>query len=394
MIPTIQQTGGKSITTWEEDFKNHPVHTTVQNVKEKLDSYSAGEDSSAISLLSRFIQIINYIDMCLENTNPALVPKAPLDQINAQVSATVGQLDNYTSNKNQGHLTNANNHAEAAAAQCIHLPQPSHKTNKSFSKIVSDSYETSKRFISEITAVKNTFETDLANVNKHSEKLEEKIKKQEQTIEDHKTRLDTILSEFQSQFSEMEAKRSQKFSDKADKQTETFNSLLDKFSLENKGLQDEIIDKLTTQIDESRLSAKSAIKFLEEKKQEALDLVGVIGNICVTGNFKNIANDEQKIANRYRRIAIVAILYIPVQYASKESDRHRKNERKNRRLELELASIDPFLENLPLEKRNNLKETLAQRYFAQPDQDTPSDSIPPNALLDLLKSAVDSLAKK
>lgn len=63
------------------------------------------------------------------------------------------------------------------------------------------------------------------------------------------------------------------------------------------------------------------------------------------------------------RIIAAATLSYLATYASRESSKHRKLENFNRKLELELASIESFIEILPEEKKQSIKEKLAEKYF-------------------------------
>lgn len=146
--------------------------------------------------------------------------------------------------------------------------------------------------------------------------------------------------------------------------------------------------------------AEDTIIFLTQKRDEAAKLLNVVGNITFTGNYNRIANQERRTANILRgvsltfmiagiivigtivlhisqpgfdwklipfRIGIGAIFFIPVLYAARESDRHRQREVTSRKMELELASIGPFLELLPEDKRIELKSKLTEKFFGQPE---------------------------
>lgn len=116
----------------------------------------------------------------------------------------------------------------------------------------------------------------------------------------------------------------------------------------------------------------------------------------VTGNYQNIANSHKSNADFWRIMAIIfmtvfsgllvwtiidlssagfdwvkstirlvaaAALSYPATYAARESSKHRKLETQNRNAELELASINPFIENLSDDKKQIIKEKLAEKYF-------------------------------
>ncbi len=63
------------------------------------------------------------------------------------------------------------------------------------------------------------------------------------------------------------------------------------------------------------------------------------------------------------RIIAVSFLIYPAQYAAKESTEHRKLENINRKIELDLAIINPFIELLNDSTKKQIKEKLVDRYF-------------------------------
>lgn len=168
---------------------------------------------------------------------------------------------------------------------------------------------------------------------------------------------------------------------------------------------------------------------IDKKRSDAVDLVQVIGNVGVTGNYKMEANAERRSANIFRWIALGAMalivvgigatlwaalkadatwqqvllrlgitiaLSIPAAYAARESERHRQLERRYRRLELELSSIDAYLVKIPEETRNTLKVKLAERFFGQNESEMKAESADKtvSSVLDILKLAIANLSKK
>jgi hypothetical protein len=101
--------------------------------------------------------------------------------------------------------------------------------------------------------------------------------------------------------------------------------------------------------------------------------------------------DWKLIAFRYVN---VIIFILPAAYAITESARHRKMEHRYRRMQLELASIDPFLESLPKEQRDGLKKTLAERIFAQPETPDERPAIGVKQAFGLIEKAVDNLTTR
>lgn len=97
------------------------------------------------------------------------------------------------------------------------------------------------------------------------------------------------------------------------------------------------------------------------------------------------------------RILAAAVLTYPAIYASRESSKHRALETYNRNLELELASIGPFIEMLDEDKKQKIKEELVTKYFGnQKDQmnvKEGDDEVSLNALDKIVKIITPFLKK-
>ena len=149
-------------------------------------------------------------------------------------------------------------------------------------------------------------------------------------------------------------------------------------------------------VGETQSTADAELGTLRQKQDQAAKIIGIIGNIGVTGNYQRIADQEGRKANLFRWIAVgcmgtmlacvivivvsvsadefswevalfrlLAVLAFagPAWYCGWESERHRATEQRNRRIELELASMKPFVEDLPEEKQQEILADLAPEYF-------------------------------
>ena len=77
----------------------------------------------------------------------------------------------------------------------------------------------------------------------------------------------------------------------------------------------------------------------------------------------DISSDTFDWTKSLVRILAAAALSYPATYAARESSKHRKLENLNRKAELELAAINPFIELLPEQKKQEIKEKLVEKYF-------------------------------
>ena len=102
---------------------------------------------------------------------------------------------------------------------------------------------------------------------------------------------------------------------------------------------------------------------------------------------------EWKIA--FLRIVSIGIVAIPAFYVVRESDIHRRNERRNRKFQLELTAIDPYLKTMPQVEQDKLKVTLADRFFGQPEPVTEKeDAVKAKTVFGLLETLLKELLGK
>ncbi|WP_231291054.1 hypothetical protein, partial [Thioalkalivibrio sp. ALE6] len=245
------------------------------------------------------------------------------------------------------------------------------------------------------------------------ERAESNVHELDAKYEEQNTKLGTLQSTLNSKMQELEA---QFAAEQAERSTE-FESQA---------------EKIQSAADEELLSIKKSadetLTGLSEKKSEAERIVSLIGNIGLTGNFKGAASREKKSADRLRIIALACFLgmvvvvlatlfvsvengfdpwlalfrlgaalslIVPAAYAARESSRHRTRENKNRQAELELASIDAYLETLPEDKRMEIKADLTGKFFGHDTEDEKNErDVTSDSLAGLLKEAINALGRR
>ncbi len=152
-----------------------------------------------------------------------------------------------------------------------------------------------------------------------------------------------------------------------------------------------------------RKSADEATTKLNEKLDEASRIVGLIANTGMAGHYQIIANREWKwmwimrwVAGLFFlgaiaaiglliwmvhsaqvdwemvvfRFALVVVVLVPALYFARESARHMQREAHNRRIELELSALQPFIARLPDKEAQEIIKKKADQYFGQ---EPPSD---------------------
>lgn len=421
---------------WDDKFNEHAIHASIENLTERLeDKELISEDLNMIEIIDRIVQAKSYAEICLQNLIPALVNHAHLSKANSYLSSITSEINSYISNKNMGHLNNTSAHIDNLMAQINALPITKHPiTEQSFTKSLTEFKKLTEKSFTELKKSKDELLESVETITNDSTDQKYKLEELVAEVEKHDENIKTSIDSFNERFDASE----QRYSETLDETTNSFNSKYQTFSddINNKlnanvDSNKEKVEELLTehkeiynkQLELQKSDAQAVLEELEKKKVEASTLLQIIGNIGITGNYQKIANNEKKAADNWRRIALglmigmvliigvtifisaangfdwklalfrvgaAFVLAIPAAYAAKESARHRTLENHNRRSELELASLDPFLEKLPKETRDKVKEELTKKFFglnsAEPKTEEPVSN---KAIFDLLKAAID-----
>lgn len=382
-----------------EIFKSHFVFEKLDQFHQVLETDNAKE-KIGIDSLAFFDATYNYIKDKLKVTIPLLIQEPELASLVSEIDAGTTQINAFLGNNNPGNLTNATNNFYSALNRVRNLPFPVSKGDFDFSKsiadfqqIVQDKYEILEEENSKLKENLNTTEKDLVAKQNQIGEIEKKLAAKEAEIQN-------VLSTYQTEYtnlkatinSNIEADR-KKFNELIEGDRAIFGDDINKDKINFKKEFDQALIS-------SDLLSTDLINKLNVKLEEANKIVNIIGNVGVTGNYQNIANENRTNANIWRWIAIffmvlmsgllvwsiielgnadfnlykslvrviaAAVLTYPAIYAAKESTKHRNLETKNRNMELELASIGPFIEMLPEEKKQKIKEELVDKYFGNHD---------------------------
>jgi hypothetical protein len=159
---------------------------------------------------------------------------------------------------------------------------------------------------------------------------------------------------------------------------------------------------------------------IEDKRKHVEKLVGVIGNLGVTSGYVRAANQARwgmwgwqgaTLASlitlswlAYRTLGLLedhgghfnwggfagrALLLVSLgviaAYSGNQADKLFVDERRNRKLALELEAIGPYLAPLPLEEQNKFRLQIGDRSFGR-DADAHEHRKSPASVLDLFKS--------
>jgi hypothetical protein len=411
-------------------YKTHLVFERLEQLRQSLSSESLSE-KIGIENFSFLETVFFYIKDKLNLTNSILVQEAELTNLASEIEAGTNQINTFIGNNNIGHITNAINNLNSAITRTRNLPIPISKNDFDFSKSVAHFQQTVQSAYEGLQSLNNKLKVDLEAAQNNLVTKQQKIEALEKQLADKQTEIQNVLIKYNSDFeilktnanTTIEAER-KKFSDNFEVDRKAFKELIDTDKETFKKAYETQKKAFDTESD-------AIIERLEQKLAEANKIVNIVGNVGVTGNYQKIANQHKLSANFFRWIALgfmvvmsgmliysiielsntdfnlykslvrilaAAVLTYPAVYAARESSRHRNLETQNRNLELELASIGPFIELLPEDKKQKIKETLVEKYFGKnsnldSDRKEDGDDVSINGLEKILKTILPYIKK-
>jgi hypothetical protein len=125
-----------------------------------------------------------------------------------------------------------------------------------------------------------------------------------------------------------------------------------------------------------------------------LALLGLIG-FAITIFILGVTNEDPTVLSWPIvgwRVFVATAFGLLAAYSARQADKHDQTRRRYRKMELELASISPYLHDVPEEKMIEIKMELAKKMFGQVDQiPAKSDKQTTGTLTDVIEMAMDTI---
>lgn len=407
----------------DDQYNSHPVWGHLDRVDELLDETEnrlSEAGTEAVESHARTRSVSRYSRSLLDRSNPGLVALSRLANLQNQLQSVSNELDAFNSNGNAQHLVNAANNCDNVLGQVAGLPAVV------LSEDVGEIREDIASFRKSAAGYLRGVDSEAKNLHNSLKKSGERADELTREIQDQKGRLDQAIAQFQqqsqdtvskqqnqateilnqqqAQFSDAQEKRANQFQDELRKTTDELDKAVEKAGQTVDGLVERVTREADQLIEGTSGKSDDLMAQLEEKLEEARRIVNVVGNVGMTGDYQRNAEAQRKAADRWRwaaiglfvlaaamvalllgffaptelgvaptirRAVIALILVVPAYYAAQQSRDHRALERRYRSMELELASMNPYLELLPEELQQAVKAELAARYFGGLDGEAP-----------------------
>lgn len=367
-------------------YKDHPIRATLNRMQELLDKepFNAPDlslDEEATFNRDKIQNVVKSLVSLLSQSPASLVAESALNIMNSNLQQPLGELTAFESTGNRGHLATAVSSIEQNVLNYTwaFLPSVTSQSKEEIANIIDSQQERSQEALASLVKQRNEL-TDQISA------LKESVAEQENRI----TELNEINSRIKAESGAAVANLEGLFSKSQTDRELKYEELIQTAKIALAKSQDDFAQSAVTTIDQ-----------LDGYKNDAARIVQVVGDIGVTGNYQNIANQESKNANIWRRVTValfgcgiglaaltfwrfyhepvtslntaaiaIRLLYAlaitaPAFYTARESARHRTNADRARQTELELASLGPFIELMKDADKEEIRKSLIDRYFGK-----------------------------
>lgn len=376
----------------EDKVNEHPSLSKAGELVTFLDDLESLDWNTEIrESLHRIRRVSQHFLDHIASVDPELCSFQALKGIDQQLAKIRQELNQFKSNKSVNHLANANTAADSVLTTMRALWVPVVDLD------LDQVREAIGSFRKSVGQNARYAEQDLTKIRREVEELRQEISSMKSSIKEERSRADAVVSELQSQFSKAEDSRRNEFASslkEEEEKMEAARSSFDEKSKINLEKSEKALEDIASQLNER---SENTIDDIESLKGKAERLVHVIANTGMVGGYQRVANEERNAGRFWDAVSLCALVGMVsfaifafkgtleefevgaflarfgvvltfgalAGYGARQADKHHRVERRNRRVELELASIDPFLAELPEEERNQVKAAVADRLFAR-----------------------------
>lgn len=417
------------MSTWKQNYESVQAPQRISEALALLDTAKT-ETLSPTDLVNfaRLQKALRILNARMASLDPELFHANAWANVGSWLANVVTYVRDFAQSANLSQLQNANNTVD----EVLNVLSPIDGAPPSeFIRALTDATSAfEQRLIDELESLRKKAqqsEAQLAKLVAQSQAATADVESLRQTIEVQKARLDQSIAEFQKQFSQAEATRAAEFATASQRFLAEFSKLKsDLDALANDAAATRAAEWSVLK-EGSEKASKEFMEFFAKRQAEVNEIFGAIGSASLSGHFARTADADARAANLLRWIALtlmaamivvggvsfyqsfehpdvdwkiflfrlgtVFVIAIPAIYAAQESSKHRRREQQNRKLQVELASIDAYLVQLPEAKRHELKEKLTEKFFGQPDSPERDEPVTRHQLFDLLSDVLKTLTK-
>jgi hypothetical protein len=384
------------VTDRDDALEKHELWNTLDSIESALPNFADDieEDSDAMFALSRVRATVEYVRSRIGRSDPELLPISILDQLQIQSNNVLQGLTGVQSpNRNRRREPSLDN----ASMECDQLIL----ITGSIPVVLTSDDANDLR--DRVSALRRTFGQYRNSLGREQESLRTQFQELcselnalRSEIESEKGKLTDAVAQSTSEESRASDERDKAAKEQRDVFEHRYDQLEDSLMDQSRNLLMETTDWLNKRKSDVDDTTNMLLNDMNAKLEEAKELVGLVANTAVAGDYQRNADYERKRADLWSFAAIglfgvtVLLVFLALQYwitpeqetvgqvgrfliavpvgaaagyAIQQSREHRARERYYRSLELELAALSPYIDTLPEPTKQELKAALTSRYF-------------------------------
>lgn len=408
------------------------LQTLLDKITEIESQIKADDFVDDSSLYNKLITTLKVLENRLKTQNSLLFD---IPNITNSIQNNLNNLFSYTKSfgdsKNKIYIKNINDTLNAIIPIINTIPVTlKGETAANLNKILQDFENSNTTIIEELKKEKAILETQLTE-------LKTQVSTLEKRIETKNTELDNISSNQQNQFSAAQEKRLNDFSDKIKEFENSFNEQ-----------KKEQLDNYTSTFDKLNKSAEGKLQSMKEIQDKIEKIYNIVGQESIVGSQKMYADRAKDFANilfwssivlmiafactviwpvlrvvctdvivfdntktladinweiLLYRLPISALLLLPAIYMANESKKQRDKENKYRELEIKMAAIEPYFNNICenckdnntlLPEKDAVKLELAKQLLIPTTTSSDKNVIIPTDVSELIENILKVVCKK
>jgi hypothetical protein len=413
---------------WKSAFDAQQAYQLVQKCLAALEAAKLeGLSPEGLAEYSRLLKVLKILAARFSKLDPELFNLSAWGNLASWLNNAHAQINGFGQNRNIGHLHNANSFIDNLLD--LFRPLDTGATVEEFKSIADANAVFQQKIVEDLQSVRargDEIKKHLDSLSAAIAQAKARLDENNQVIQQQKTRLDQSIAEFQKQFSSAQDSRAKDFTAELRNHSDEFLKQEKLFETQFNGTTSQRKQEYEVFLEDIRKQSHAHLDFLKKRENEVDKIFGAIGATAFAGNFKITADNEARAANLWRWIALalmgamiavgayafyfsighetdwrvfafrlgtVIVLAVPAAYAANESSKHREREKLNRKVHLELASIDAYLVLLPEDKRNAIKGNLAEKFFGVPLLKEHGDEVTQKDFFGVLTTVLNNLTK-
>lgn len=386
-------TNGGNVKT--EDFHSHTLWNTLDALQAKVEGdLHLTEDEDRYNA-RRLHAVVEYLDS-LRDVDPVLLEPQALNDMGSHLQQVLNALDSYLADPDgnrqylasaAGYILNVTTNARTQLVPFV--PDEAQRAAKAASTRFKNALDAEvQRLKAEVDALSEQLAGEKQQREADDEAAQERLSALTATIAEREATVDTLTTKLNAQ---IDLQRTS-FEQEAAARAETFKEA-EAGREEVEGTRIEAAEAaLAKAREEQAAEAAALIAKLETYKAQAAALVDTTSRHAIAGDYGTWASNQAEAALRWTVATVViglgtvaGLIYavgsaaddsiqftiyktsisvvglIVAAYCARQAAEHRKEERTAKRLALDLAALEPFLEQIDDPKE--LREEIARRVF-------------------------------